>query len=260
MFFATRILVYFRFANIYGYQMDIQPNLDKSAGRIGRLFDRIASSYDLINTILSLGIDRLWRSKTVAALKIKDGDTVLDIATGTGMLALAALRKAGCRVIGVDLSSGMLAKAKIRLQAYIENKRFIPVKANALDMPFPDNSFNKMMICFGMRNIPDIQGFLRECHMILSPDGIMSIMELSIPENRLIRYSYLIYFRFILPFLGGLLSGDYGSYRYLRDSVIAFPSPAELTLIMHNCGFEILKKTPVFFGTAHLYLLKKPLL
>ncbi len=237
--------------------MDIQTNLDKSAGRIGRLFDGIASSYDPINTILSLGIDRLWRSRAVAALEIKDGDIVLDIATGTGMLALAALRKAGCRVIGVDLSSGMLAKAKIRLQAYLEEGRFIPIKANALDMPFPVNSFNKVMICFGMRNIPDIQGFLRECRKILSPDGIMSIMELSLPDNRLIRFVYLIYFRSILPFLGGLLSGDHDSYRYLRDSVMRFPAPAHLALMMQGCGFEILEKTPVFFGTAYLYLIKK---
>jgi demethylmenaquinone methyltransferase / 2-methoxy-6-polyprenyl-1,4-benzoquinol methylase len=240
--------------------MGIQTNLDKSADRVGKLFDRIASSYDLINTILSLGIDRLWRSRAVAALEIKDGDTILDIATGTGMLAFSALKKANCRVIGVDLSSGMLAGAKNRLQTYIEKGRFVPIKANALNMPFPYNTFNKMMICFGMRNIPDTQGFLRECHKILSPEGIMSIMELSIPENRFIRFVYLIYFRFILPFLGGLLSGDHASYRYLRDSVIGFPSPAQLTLIMHDCGFEILKKTPVFFGTAYLYLLRKSLL
>jgi demethylmenaquinone methyltransferase / 2-methoxy-6-polyprenyl-1,4-benzoquinol methylase len=240
--------------------MGIQTDLDKSAGRIGKLFDRIASSYDLINTILSLGIDRLWRSKAVAAVKIKDGDTVLDVATGTGMLALAAIRQADCKVIGVDLSSGMLAGAKIRLQVNIEKGRFIPVKANALDMPFPDNSFKKLMICFGMRNISDTQSFLKECHRILKPAGIMSIMELSIPENSFIRYIYLIYFRFILPYLGGLLSGDYVSYRYLRDSVIGFPSPAQLTLIMDKCGFEILEKTPVFFGTAQFYLLRKSLL
>jgi demethylmenaquinone methyltransferase / 2-methoxy-6-polyprenyl-1,4-benzoquinol methylase len=163
-------------------------------------------------------------------------------------------------VIGVDLSSGMLNCAKARLQAYINNGKFCPVKAAALDMPFPDNSLKKMLICFGMRNIPDTAGFLKECHKILKPEGIISIMELSIPGNRFIRYIYLIYFRFILPFLGGFLSGDYTSYRYLRDSVIGFPSPARLSMIMNNCGFKILEKTPLFLGAAYLYLLKKSLL
>jgi demethylmenaquinone methyltransferase / 2-methoxy-6-polyprenyl-1,4-benzoquinol methylase len=240
--------------------MGIQTKLDKSAGRIGRLFDKIASSYDLINTLLSLGIDRLWRIMAVKALNIKEGDIVLDIATGTGTSALEAFRQAKCKVIGLDLSSGMLNCAKIRLQAYSNKGKFSPVKANALDMPFPDNSFGKIMICFGMRNIPDTTGFLKECHKVLKPEGLMSIMELSIPQNWLIKNIYLIYFRFILPFLGGFISGDYASYRYLRDSVIGFPTPARLSMMMKGCGFEILEKTPAFFGAAYLYLIKKSLL
>ena len=240
--------------------MGIQTNLDKSTGRIGGLFDSIASSYDLINTVLSLGIDRLWRIKAVKALNIKDGDIVLDIATGTGMSALEAFKQAECKVIGLDLSSGMLAGAKTRLQNYSNTGKFRPVKANALIMPFPENSIEKMMICFGMRNIPDTAGFLKECHRVLKPEGLMSIMELSIPQNLFIRYVYLIYFRYILPYLGGLISGDFASYRYLRDSVIGFPTPARLSIIMKGCGFDVLEKTPAFFGAAYLYLLKKSLL
>jgi demethylmenaquinone methyltransferase / 2-methoxy-6-polyprenyl-1,4-benzoquinol methylase len=240
--------------------MGKNKNLDKSAGRIGKLFDRIAASYDLINTVLSLGIDRLWRIKAVKALNIKNGDTVLDIATGTGMSALEALKKAECIVIGLDFSSGMLVRAKVRLQAYGNKKLFYPVKANALHMPFAENSIEKMMICFGMRNIPDTAGFLKECHKVLKPEGLMSIMELSIPQNFFIRCVYLVYFRFILPYLGGLISGDFASYRYLRDSVMGFPSPDRLAAIMTGCGFDILEKSPAFFGASYLYLIKKSLL
>jgi demethylmenaquinone methyltransferase/2-methoxy-6-polyprenyl-1,4-benzoquinol methylase len=240
--------------------MDSQKPLDKSAGRIGRLFDRIASSYDLINTLLSLGIDRLWRIKAVRVLNIKDGDTVLDIATGTGMSALEAFRKADCRVIGLDLSTGMLAGAKTRLKKYSNIGKFHPVKADALFMPFPDNSIEKMLICFGIRNIPDTAGFLKECHKVLKPEGLMSIMELSIPQSFFIRCVYLVYFRFILPYLGGLISGDFASYRYLRDSVIGFPSPVRLAAIMKDCGYEVLEKSPAFFGASYLYLIKKSLL
>ncbi|HEY9161325.1 MAG TPA: ubiquinone/menaquinone biosynthesis methyltransferase [Desulfomonilia bacterium] len=234
--------------------------LDKSAGRIGRLFDSIASSYDLINTVLSLGIDRLWRIKAVNALNIKDGDIVLDIATGTGMSALEAFRRARCTVIGLDLSTGMLAGAKTRLNKYRNNGKFHPVKADALFMPFPDNSFEKMLICFGIRNIPDTAAFLKECHKVLKPEGLMSILELSIPQNFFIRCVYLVYFRFILPYLGGLISGDFASYRYLRDSVIGFPAPASLAAIMKDCGFDVLEKSPAFFGASYLYLIKKSLL
>ncbi len=237
-----------------------QKYLDKSAGRIGSLFDRIASSYDLINTVLSLGIDRLWRLRAVKALNLKDGDTVLDIATGTGMSALEAFRQAGCTVIGLDLSTGMLAGAKTRLKKYSNSGRFHPVKADALSMPFPENSFEKMLICFGMRNIPDTAGFLKECHKVLKPEGLMSIMELSIPQNLFIRSIYLVYFRFILPCLGGVISGDFASYRYLRDSVMGFPTPARLAAIMTGCGFDILEKSPAFFGASYLYLIKKSLL
>ncbi len=240
--------------------MGDQKYLDKSAGRIGRLFDRIASSYDLINTVLSLGIDRLWRIKAVKALDVKDGDIVLDIATGTGMSALEAFRQAGCTVVGLDLSSGMLAGAKTRLKKYNKNERFLPVKADALFMPFPENSFEKMLICFGIRNIPDTAGFLKECHKVLKPEGLMSIMELSIPQNFFIRCVYLVYFRFILPYLGGLISGDFASYRYLRDSVMGFPTPVRLAAIMKDCGFDVIEKSPAFFGVSYLYLIKKSLL
>lgn len=232
--------------------------LDKKPATIGGMFDRIAPSYDRINRILSLCIDRTWRKKAVQSLDIGSGDRILDIATGTGDLALDALQAdPACTVVGIDLSREMIARGirKSRLRGF--SRRFSFVNGDALALPFKDATMNRAMVAFGIRNMSNRTTFLDELNRILTDDGRAAILEFSLPENRPVRLIYLAYFQKLLPLVGTLLSGHPGAYRYLTESVLDFPSPEELSNKMRERGFNVVSLRRLSFGIVHLYLLHK---
>ena len=229
--------------------------IDKSPAIIASMFDRIASTYDLLNFTLSFSMDERWRKTVISSLNIKDGDKVLDIATGTGDMATRACKTAGCTVTGLDISRRMLDIAAQKNKNFL--RHFLITEGDALAMPFSNETFDHAMTAFGIRNMSDLPTFLGEVFRALKDGGKMAVLELSVPSYPPWKWVYLAYFKTILPLVGGLVSGDFKAYRYLRDSVMGFPPPGELERLMKESGFEVIQSSPLFFEIAHIYLLEK---
>jgi len=230
--------------------------MDKRPSIIGSMFDRIAPTYDVVNRILSFSLDKAWRRAAVNLLEIRTGDAVLDIATGTGDLAIPAVRRGG-NVIGIDLSRQMLLRALRKAQEQALRTRYYVVQSDALSMPFRNETFNSAMVAFGIRNMDNLEAFLAEIHRVLSVNGRFSVLEFSLPESSLFRWIYGAYLTYVVPIIGGLISGDYDAYRYLRDSVTEFPVPRVLEEIMKGQDFRIVRSRSIFGGVSHLFLIEK---
>jgi len=229
--------------------------LDKSPKTIGGMFDRIAPTYDLLNHLLSFFIDIKWRRKTLSRLEIKQGDSILDVATGTGDLAMLALGgNRDCRVVGIDLSGEMLRLAVKKKARKGYDGRYFPVEGDACNMPFKQGTFDHAMVAFGIRNMSDVEGFFRETGRVLKKSGRFAILELSVPEIRFVRKIYFMHLKKLIPLIGGGISGKAGSYCYLRDSVISFHTPGELERMLRAHGFRIIESLPLWFGMCHLFV------
>jgi len=232
--------------------------MDKTQNTIGGMFDRIAPVYDSLNRILSLYLDVLWRRRTVRSLDLRDSERVLDIATGTGDLAVEAIKQyPACRVIGLDISSGMMQIAREKRDRQDHGERYSLVAGNALMMPFGDGTFQAAMVAFGVRNVPDVEVLFEEAARVLRAGGKFAILELSLPGNRIVRSVYLFYFRKLLPYIGNLLSGRSKAYHYLRDSVLLFYTPERVEELLRSSGFKVVKSISFTFGICHLYLAGK---
>lgn len=231
----------------------MEAELEKAPRNIGRMFDDIAPSYDLLNHLLSMSIDVGWRKRALMDLDLGLDDLVLDIASGTGDMALLANATCGCSVVGLDLSGNMLREAVRKCP----DDRYSAVQGDALHMPFPDGAFDKAMVSFGIRNMSDMPAFLREVHRVLRPDGLLAILEFSLPEYPLVRQVYLAYLTKVLPFVGGLRSGNRSAYAYLSSSIQRFPSPDSMVKMFAEAGLRTEEVLPMTLGVAHLYILRK---
>lgn len=232
--------------------------MDKTQKTIGGMFDRIAPVYDFLNRVLSLSLDVLWRKRAVDCLEIREGEQILDIATGTGDLAMEALKKnPGCRVLGVDISLEMMRVAGEKRNGRGWGRRYALAAGDALQMPFKDRSVDKAMVAFGVRNVPDVAGFFRETGRVLKTGGRLAVLELSVPRSPVVKGLYLFYFRKLLPRVGSLLSGRSAAYHYLRDSVLLFHSPREVEGLLRAAGFTMVTSVPLTFGICHLYLAER---
>ncbi len=232
--------------------------MDKRPGVIRPLFNRMAATYDRGNRTLSLLIDQVWRRRTVSALSIRDGQYVLDIATGTADMALEAARQADCRVAGIDLSEAMLGVARRKnAQSPFAGRCFF-LQGDGTRTPFRDGSFHHAMISFGIRNVQDMDSLFRETLRILKPGGRFAILEFSLPETPVIRQLYLFYFSRVLPLIGAAIAGKKEPYFYLRDSVLDFEPPRALEQRILRNGFRLAASRPFTFGICHLYVAEKP--
>ncbi len=219
------------------------------------MFDRIAHRYDLLNRMLSLGQDVVWRKKVARHLPDQPELHVLDVATGTGDLIIF-MQQANAAVksgIGIDMAEKMLEFGRPKLEKAGISDRFSLKTGNAVAIPFSDNQFDAATISFGIRNVIDVPKALSEMHRVLKKNGRALILEFSLPKNALMRGLYLFYFRNILPRIGGLISGDSFAYRYLNDTVESFPYGEDFCKLMRDAGFRDVKTAPLTFGIATIY-------
>lgn len=218
---------------------------------IRAMFDSIAPTYDKLNHLLSLNIDKIWRKRAVERIIENRPQKVLDIACGTGDSTIA-LAKAGVPVvIGLDISEGMLKVAEEKVADLGYDIRF--QVGDALNIPFESDSVDGVMIAFGVRNFEDREGSLKEILRVLKPGGKLLILELSVPQSKVLEFFYKLYFLHILPFIGKLLSGDKSAYTYLPHSVLNFPKPAEFMQTMADCNYKQVQHKALSFGLCRIF-------
>lgn len=219
------------------------------------MFDSIAKDYDSLNHIMSLSIDKIWRKKAIR--KIKDaGDSprVLDVACGTGDFSIAIAKAIGNgKVIGVDISKEMLEVMRRKVLKNNLEGIITQEVGDGEDLRFPEDSFDRVVNAFGIRNFEDRDKGLREALRVLRPGGRLVILELSRPQNRIIRWFYDLYFLNILPKIGGKVSGDKKAYMYLPASVKAFPGKKEFMEQMRKAGFANITHWALTFGICRMY-------
>ena len=216
------------------------------------LFNRVAEHYDLLNTLLSFGMDRSWRRRL--AEEITSSNLVLDIATGTADVAIEVVKKwNGCFAIGIDPSKQMLDLAHTKLETARVKKKIALVEGFAEDLPFKNGTFDAITIAFGIRNTIDPLISLKEMNRVLKPSGRAGILEFALPRNRLFAPLYMSYIRNMFPFLGSFF-GKKNEYQYLVDSIPTFPQRDGFTRLMEEAGFSVIKPIELTMGTVIIYV------
>jgi len=230
-------------------------DVSKSPERISGMFDAIAGRYDFLNHFLSAGIDRRWRRRAVASLALTGRERVLDLCTGTGDLAIAAMRArpGAARVVGVDFAAAMLAVGNRKVGARRLQRAIALIRGDATRLPVADASVDAVAIGFGIRNVDDVPAACREIHRVLKPHGRLAILEFAIPRTPGFRQAYLWYLRHLLPRIGRAISRHDGAYRYLQTSIDAFVSPDEFVKLLRQNGFMEVRPVPLTFGSVILY-------
>ncbi len=217
------------------------PEGPEKVRAVDSMFDRIAPRYDLLNRVLTLGMDVGWRQRTVAALGLPRGSRVLDVACGTGDLC-RELQEQGYRAVGVDRSGGMLASARTSAPL---------IRGDGLCLPFADGTVDGLVCGFALRNFADLADFFAESARVLRPGGRVALLEVSVPANPLLRAGHSVYFGRVVPLVGGLVS-DRAAYRYLPRSVAYLPPQPELVAMLAAAGFPDGRRTSLSVGIAQL--------
>lgn len=225
---------------------------ERKAG-VRRMFDRISARYDLLNHLLSGGMDVLWRRKAVRMLGVRPEAAYLDIATGTGDYAREILVRGPARVIAFDLAPEMLVHLKRKAVDWPHAERLEVVQGDAENLPFPPGCVQGVTIGFGIRNFPDRQRALEECARVLTPGGHLVILELAGIPNPVLRALFGVYFRRVLPVIGGMVSGDREAYRYLPESVARFPERGRFLSMMEQAGFRDCRCHDLTLGIASIF-------
>ncbi len=218
---------------------------------VEQMFNDIAPTYDKLNHILSLNVDKGWRRKAVRRIVATRPKHVLDVACGTGDFAIALSQAGVEKVTGVDISQGMLdvgiAKVKalgLNIEMHVDDCEHLGIE---------DDTFDAVSVAFGVRNFEHLQQGLNEMLRVLRPGGLVCIVELSVPSNTLLRWAYKLYFLHILPFVGGLVSGNRNAYRYLPESVLRFPKPDEVCRMLKEAGFRDVEAKAFTFGLCRMF-------
>ena len=238
----------------------VKPYKNSDLGKkeqVTNMFDTISKDYDGLNRVISFGIDVKWRKKVVNLVKDVKPKNILDIATGTGDLAINLVKTDADKIIGLDISSGMLeiGKQKI-LKKSLEDKIEL-VLADSENMPFEDNTFDAITVAFGVRNFENLEKGLSEILRVLKPNGIFVILETSVPTKSPFKQGYNLYTKHILPLIGKLFSKDRSAYKYLCESASVFPYGEALNNILRNIGFINVEDFPQTFGVATIYTSSK---
>jgi len=223
------------------------------------MFDAIASRYDLLNHLLSGGVDRRWRRRAIRALELRGSECVLDVCTGTADLAIAATTASppARRVIGVDFAREMLRLGRAKVRRTGLDGSISLVRGDATRLPLADRSVDAATIAFGIRNVERPEAACRELWRVLVPNGRIAILEFAEPAAPVLRTVYLAYFRHVLPWIGRVVSGHGAAYGYLPASVGTFARPGEFVTLLRQSGFVEVAAVPLTFGIVYLYTARK---
>ena len=233
---------------------------DKTPDRIAGMFDAIAPRYDLLNHLLSAGIDRRWRTRMIASLSLTGQETLIDVCTGTADVALEARRGAAtgptgtaARVLGVDFAGAMLALGLRKVRDAGEHRHVVLVRGDAMRIPAADGVADAATVAFGVRNVLKTDVACRELARVLRPGGRLAILEFSVPRIPGLAALYRWYFSRVLPLIGRAISGHSGAYSYLPASVGTFPPPSEFVTLLRQSGFQDVRAVPLTLGIVYLY-------
>ena len=239
---------------------NVTPYKDSELGKkeqVAQMFDTISGNYDGLNRVISFGIDIKWRKKVLKLVSDKNPKTVLDIATGTGDLAILMTNTSAEKIIGLDISAGMLEVGRNKIKAKNLSDKIEMILADSENMPFEDNTFDAITVAFGVRNFENLEKGLAEILRVLKPTGIFVILETSVPDKTPYKQGYTFYSKNILPLIGKLFSKDDSAYQYLSESASVFPYAEALNNILRKIGFIEVKAMPQTFGVATIYSASK---
>ncbi len=229
---------------------------EEHAGRVREMFGTIAGRYDVLNHLLSGNVDKRWRkivANRVREKLLSDNPRVLDVACGTGDLSLTLFEITRARVVGTDFCRPMLSIASGKVPGEVKL-----IESDALRLPFKDDAFDAVTIAFGLRNLASVETGLSELCRVLKPGGWVAVLEFSRPSNAVLRQLFGLYFRRILPLLGGVISGSLSAYTYLPASGLRFPDQEQLALMMERAGFDKVSYQNLTGGIAALHLGRRP--
>ena len=238
----------------------IKPYKDSELGKkeqVAQMFDNISENYDGLNRVISLGIDVKWRKKVVKIVGKNNPKQILDIATGTGDLALMMASLNPERIVGLDISSGMLEVGKQKIAKAKLSNKIEMIVGDSEEMPFKGNTFDAITVSFGVRNFANLDKGIKEIARVLKPDGILVILETSNPTKFPFKQGYKLYTNLFLPIVGKLFSKDKVAYSYLSESANSFPFGEAFDNILQKNGFNNTEHTPVTFGVATIYTASK---
>jgi len=238
----------------------IKPYKDSNLGKkdqVAKMFDNISENYDGLNRVISFGIDVKWRKKVIAIVGKNNPKQLLDIATGTGDLALMMAGLQPDKIIGLDISEGMLAVGKQKIAAANLSEKIEMIVGDSEEMPFKDNTFDAITVSFGVRNFANLDKGLTEIHRVLKPGGTFVVLETSNPTKFPFKQGYKFHTNFILPIIGKLFSKDKVAYSYLSESANSFPFGEAFNNILQKNGFINTTHEPVTFGVATIYTASK---
>lgn len=237
--------------------MTVVPYKEDDAAKkaqVAKMFDSISWRYDLLNHLLSVGVDVYWRKKAMRELKALKPKLILDVATGTGDLAIQAIRSLGPdKVIGVDISTGMMDLGRRKIEEKGLSDKIELRKGDSENLPFEENKFDAVIVAFGVRNFENLEKGLAEMLRVVKPGGKIVVLEFSKPDKFPFRQFYGWYFRYVVPIVGRMISKDRSAYDYLPESVHAFPRGKTFVDILDRLGYKNTACKPLTFGISSIY-------
>ena len=239
---------------------NITPYKDSELGKkkqVEQMFDTISHGYDNLNRVISLGSDMKWKKRIVALIKKKNPSTILDVATGTGDLAIMLSDINTAQITGADISEGMLNVGRKKVESKNLSERITLIQADSENLPFEDNHFDVITVAYGIRNFENLEKGLSEMFRVLKPGGTFVILETSVPTKFPFKQGYKFYCSFVLPLIGRMFSKDKKAYGYLSESASNFPFGEMLNNILRKIGFIEVEDKPQMFGAATIYIASK---
>ena len=240
--------------------MSVLPYKEDPSGKkqqVARMFDNISHRYDFLNHFLSLGIDKGWRKKAIDMLRPLNPQMMLDVATGTADFAIQAMTLKPKKIVGIDISEGMLEVGRKKIKQKGLSESIELNLADSENLPFVENNFDAVTVAFGVRNFENLEKGLAEIRRVLKPGGMLVVLEFSKPKSFPFRQVYNFYFKTILPKLGQVISKDNAAYTYLPASVQSFPDGKAFELILNKVGFKETTCRPLTFGVSSIYTARK---